>query len=363
MLSLPCSIKYNKTKTTKLNHYLSILYKDLVKSFKYIENLDINIDINNQSQYTTTSNIYFPHEIQQYIIQNIKQTIIYSAKINGINVILKISNCNNPGYSFENITISARLVFMIVYMLSLYSTKNCVKNLVITIFLTPFKKIFPLKQTDIIGPEHVNSGFSNIGCQETSNITIYREEEWIKVLIHELFHNLNLDFASKNIKKWISLLRSKFEIESEYNIYETYCETWARILNVAITSFFAAKTNNKSIFLSKFNMLIQKERLFSLKQANLILKRFKYPSEYREKSNVFCYYILTASLLNDYLEFFIWCDENNTNLLRFKSTDKSIKSFIELILIQVNSKEFNTNLKCISSYNMGNEKSLRMTIT
>ena len=30
----------------------------------------------------------------------------------------------------------------------------------------------------------------------------------------------------------------KFEIKSEYNIYETYCEIWARILNVAIKCFF-----------------------------------------------------------------------------------------------------------------------------
>ena len=51
--------------------------------------------------------------------------------------------------------------------------------------------------------------FSNIGCRETSEITIYREEEWIKVLIHELFHNLNLDFSSMDITEWSNMLSKK----------------------------------------------------------------------------------------------------------------------------------------------------------
>lgn len=372
-----CSIKYNKTETTKLNLYLSTFYKDLVESSQYIKKLKIDItdhsksmDIN-RSNLSKMSNKYFPTEILKYIIQYRKQKITYSTKINDKNIVLNILNFNMSGYNYHTITNYVDIILIIIHMLSQYSVKKCGKKLIITIFLTPFKRIFPQNKKDIIGPENVNGGFSNIGCLETSSITIYREEEWLKVLIHELFHNLNLDFATMNIDKWVPILLSKFEIKSEYNIYETYCETWARILNVAIKSFFfipiprtsyLQKIPTRTAFHSTFHKLMQKERLFSLKQANLILKRFKHPLEYLENSNVFCYYILTASLLNNYLEFFEWCNKNNTNLLKFKTTDKSVKLFIELILTEINSEKFKDNLKCVNAHIKGNEQSLRMTI-
>ena len=362
MSSIPCSIKYNKTEISKLNRYLSILYKDLVKSSKYVNSLDIDINVNNPNNPNKPkfmNNKYFPTDIQQYIVKNTTQVVIFSATINGKNVILKFSNCNMPEYNLIVLTKHAKIAFTMIYMLSLYSSKKCVKNLIINIYLTPLKKMFPLNKDDIIGTDHVNGGFSNIGCLETSKITIYREEEWLKVLIHELFHNFSLDFATMNIEKWVPLLQRKFEIKSDFAIYETYCETWGRILNVAINSFAPTKAK----FITNFNSLIKKERLYSLKQADLIIKRFNSPHAYREKSNVFCYYILTASLINNYLDFFLWCDENNTNLLKFKTTDKTVKSFIELLLTQVNSEEFTKSLKCVENYEKADKNSLRMTIT
>ena len=260
-------------------------------------------------------------------------------------------------YNRDILSKYAHLVFMIIYLLNLYSSKSCNKNLHINIYLTPCKKLFPSKKFDIIGVDHVNSGFSNIGCQETTNITIYREEEWIKVLIHELFHNLNLDFSLMDITKWSNMLSNKFEINCDFAIYETYCETWARILNVAIKSF----TLDKKEFIIDFKFLINKERIHSLLLASKILKRFKSSRDYIEDSNVFCYYILTASLMNNYLDFILWCDENNLNLLNFKKTEKSLKSFVDLILTEVDSDSFKKSLDCIRKYR-NDSKSLRMTV-
>ena len=42
---------------------------------------------------------------------------------------------------------------------------------------------------------HVNSGYTYT-CKENNEIVIYREEEWLKVLIHESFHAYGLDFSS-----------------------------------------------------------------------------------------------------------------------------------------------------------------------
>ena len=136
-------------------------------------------------------------------------------------------------------------------------------NLEVSIFLTPFKKKLPSNSRDTIGSNHVNTGLSSAGCNTTSRIVIYRNEEWFKVLIHELFHNLDLDFSTMNILKSARKSYSyKFEIKSEYNIYETYCEIWARILNVAIKSFL--KTDSREKFVGRFYLLINKEsRIFS----------------------------------------------------------------------------------------------------
>jgi hypothetical protein len=365
-----CSIKYNKTKKTKINNYLSILYKDLIQGSKYVNNLDININNSSFSGWEdtrvgraifgpSTSNEYLPDVIKKYIIDNSKEMVVFSTKINGKNINLKFSHYEEPVYTQQKLFQYARTVFIIIYLLTLYSPNQCSKNLSITVALSPFKRVLPLNKKDIINPINVNGGYSTIGCLEHSEITIYREEEWLKVLIHELFHNLNLDFANMDIKKWIPLLYSKFGIKSEYNIYETYCETWARILNIVIKSFVP----NKTKFISNFYLLMEREQLFSLKQADLILKRFEIPENYIEGTNVFCYYILTASLMNNYLAFFIWCAKNNINLFKFKTTKKAVQSFIDLILSQINSNDFNINLKCAAKFNKQSGNSLRMTIT
>ncbi len=352
-----CSIKYSMTKTSKLNKFLSTLHKNIDESCKYIKNLDINIDENDQTRDILISNKYFPYKIQDYIKNNTTQKNVYTTRINNKNIILKFVNCNMEEYNSDILFKYANLVFMIIYLLSLYSSKSCSQNLHINIYLTPCNKFFPSKKSDIIGVDHVNSGFSNIGCQETTNITIYREEEWIKVLIHELFHNLDLDFSSMDITKWSNMLSNKFEINCDFAIYETYCETWARILNVAIKSF----TLDKKEFIADFKFLIHRERIHSLLQASKILKRFKTSSEYIEDSNVFCYYILTASLMNNYLDFILWCQENNSNLLYFKKTEKSLKSFVDLILTETDSDSFKKSLDCIKQY-INDSNSLRMTI-
>ena len=116
---------------------------------------------------------------------------------------------------------------------------------------------------------------------------------------------------------------------------KTYCEVWARILNVALISFLDLIDTNsitKQKFFKKFNSLIKIEQNFSLIQANKVFKILEKNKIYREKTNGFCYYILTAALMNDYTDFLKWCYSNNLNLLKFKNTTKNIDSFVNLIL-------------------------------
>ena len=353
---LDCDIKYNKKELSTLSGFLSTIHKNLIKSSESIDKLTINSDTFDDKREVLIKTDYFPDRIQEYIKTTPNDKYRYSANINNKNIILNIHNFM-PKYTAKLLSQYAKTVFIIIHLLSLYTSQSCSKNLYISIYLTPFKRYFP-PDREIIGVENVNGGFSNIGCLETTRIIVYREEEWLKVLIHELFHNLNLDFSEMDITRWSNMMIRKFDIKSDFAISETYCEIWARILNVILKSFHREKNS----FITNFNRLIKRERIHSLRQAGLILSRFKNPSEYRENSNVFCYYILTAALMNDYINYISWCDTNNNKIFNFKKTEKNVKSFVELLLSESNSDLFKKSLECIGKINTGNERSLCMTI-
>ena len=123
----------------------------------------------------------------------------YKVNINNKNIIINFytnKHSSNPEYR------DLYKIFIMLYLLTLYSSKKCSKSLTIDIYFTPFKRSLPKNASDIIGPININGGFTYGGCMSSNKITVYREEEWFKVLIHELFHNLDLDFAEMNIDKW-----------------------------------------------------------------------------------------------------------------------------------------------------------------
>jgi hypothetical protein len=68
----------------------------------------------------------------------------------------------------------------------------------ITFYLTDIKKILPPDDLPkVITEEFANSGFTFV--REPSDIHIFRKEESLKVLIHELIHASKLDFNNSNL--------------------------------------------------------------------------------------------------------------------------------------------------------------------
>jgi hypothetical protein len=100
----------------------------------------------------------------------------------------------------------------------------------------------------IIGASHVNGGLSDI-CEPDGQIIVYRKEEWFKVFIHETMHNYGLDFAVlDNILRSNKKLQSIFSVQTDIKIFESYCETWARIMNVFFESYFEINRQSRSLF-------------------------------------------------------------------------------------------------------------------
>jgi hypothetical protein len=82
-------------------------------------------------------------------------------------------------------------------------------------------------------------------CQTDANIIVYRKEEWFKVFIHETMHNYGIDFSLLNITNANKRLQNIFSIKKDVKIYESYCEIWARIMNVFFETYFDINTNKK----------------------------------------------------------------------------------------------------------------------
>ena len=192
-------------------------------------------------------------------------------------------------------------------------------------------------------------------------------------------HNYGLDFSTLNITNANIRLQKIFTIQKDIKIYESYCEVWARIVNIIFESYFEINahnkfssrttrknfinklhtmhnTNNTSIkishskrdkFLNCFYDYLQHESIFSLFQCIKILNYMGLDYNiisnctdvnyitvkklYKEETNVFAYYIIVAILLANFNSFVLWCIDNNTNLFHFKKSEKNIDSFISFI--------------------------------
>jgi hypothetical protein len=286
-------------------------------------------------------------------------------------------------------------IYILLNLLSKFSNAECGKNLECLIYLTPFKRKLPIfsknettskvyhyydapeneidsdsdnmygagiETGSVIGASHVNGGLSN-------------------VLIHETMHNYGLDFSTLDITMANKKLHSIFSVQTDIKIFESYCETWARVMNVFFESYFELNrhsrilftplttrkkfvnnvhkqhvvslknrntvTDKKERFLNIFYDNIQHESVFSIFQCVKILnfmgldyniisncndENYTIVNKlYKEQTNVFAYYVIVSILLGNFNNFILWCIDNNTNLFNFKKENASVDSFVMFI--------------------------------
>jgi hypothetical protein len=362
--------------------------------------------------------IYVPSKIAEYIKENARYLIEYNCDLgNGKTVKVKFILFDSCRYELNNIRKKGATYFkhcvLKIYIwlkvLSKYSDIECGKNLECFFYFTPFKRKLPSDSDSespsnmyhysepvgggdggVIGASHVNGGLSNI-CQADGHIIVYRKEEWFKVFIHETMHNYGLDFAVlDDILMSNKKLQSIFSVQTDIKIFESYCETWARVMNVFFESYFEVNRQSRSLFtpmstrkkiinnihknhkqhfvsvsasvsvknktgfkdkkerfLNIFYDNIQHEAVFSIFQCVKILNYMGLDYNiistctdanyiivkklYKEQTNVFAYYVIVAILIANFNNFILWCIDNNTNLFNFKKEPASVDDFIAFI--------------------------------
>lgn len=351
----------------------SIIHEILLEFFKILENgedffrnekqcFDFKIkEIKEKTQipfsYLLNNNLYVPKEIKDYIIKEATYVIDFHCPFEGrnskINIVVFEKEITKE--FLEKMKFYALKIYLWVYLLDKYAIKKCGNNLELFLYLTPFKKELPYSVQDIIGPYHVNTGVSDV-CQHSGEIIVYRKEEWFKVFIHETMHNLGLDFSmidNSNIK---NKLRKVFTVQTDIKLFESYCEMWARLMNTIMEAYFFVKSERfkkiekkETFFIEKFYEAIKNEIIFSFYQALKVLEfmgldyqtitninDINYSiskSLYKENSNVFAYYVITAILLLHVNDFLLWCYDNNENIINFKKTinNSNGESFVDFI--------------------------------
>ena len=151
---------------------------------------------------------------------------------------------------------------------------------------------------------NVNSG-SNYYTNTESEICIFRREECIKIIFHEILHGLRCSDLGidKNIDE---RLCQKYNIDSkDILVDESYTEIWAKILNCR----FISSLTNSSTKYQHFCTMLAIEREFSLYQASKIREFIKLTKDKNidKNTNVTAYYLVVGEIFNNLESFLNAC--------------------------------------------------------
>jgi hypothetical protein len=274
---------------------------------------DINVLPENKNQRLVLKSLYqntfAPLNCIIWVEQNINNIAVY--KLNKYTTIYIISDGEFTHQQH---------IFNIVKWISRYSKP---KKLDLFIFLTPFKKIIKHKG-QVLTRNEINSGV----CYKYYGwIQIFRSEELLKVLIHELLHYYNLDC---NTTDWIDDILP----------IETQC--FPLLLNESITESMAIILHTyyySEIMKQDFKTLLHKEIAYSKEMHDKILnhnnvKTFNDLFNVCHYTNVIPYYIIKFVLLEDI-----------DDALKYLFNKKKIKKYIIKKLIIYFNNNINYEIK------------------
>jgi hypothetical protein len=251
-----------------------------------------------------------------------------------------------------------------------YANDNCSMTLNVYIFLTEKEKKM-VEGDSVIEPENANTAFT-YSCKKNNEICVFRKEECFKVFIHETFHSFGLDFSSMSQILANTIINSRYKIinkDVDFKIYESYCETWAQVINILFILYtydkLEAKPENFEQWKNRCELYLTYENLWSVFQANKIMNHYGIYENllsnsefaYEEKNtSPFSYYILKSYLINSIDYFILWSDTNNHNTIFFNNTRKNMENFSHIICESSRNMIHNTLLQECQTFVLKNGK-------
>jgi len=276
-------------------------------------------------------------------------------------------------------------IYLWLHIANKQKPPTCSQQLNIYIYFTELFKVLPEKKGEHIGEKHANTAFTT-SCAPSTNIHVYREEEWFKVFIHESFHCLGFDFShsqvlSESAKKQVLNI---FPVISDVNLFETYCETFAEIINVIMFVYLQNGNENLEKKIHKIERYMMYEHIFTCFQCAKVLHFYKisyedlYKKDYKsqqlrtqydEDTNVLAYYVIKSIYMTHLPAFFQWFSIDNQNSFVFKETQENINAYCNIIQLYHSDPSFLKVIGDMESWLSAHEgedtletKTLRMTV-
>jgi hypothetical protein len=372
LLNIISTIDYKNINNIKISKiiFLNNLYKklslilnnpDFNNSIKEINILKINTipQIKNNKFTSDSINKDIEKIKYVYLIQFDNNKIYYYCKNN-----IK-SKKNNKNKILENIN---NICKVIKSLKILFKREN--EEQIVHFYMTNKKKQFPKNKSTILGPNESNSGVTFSNFVESGEITIYRSEEYLKVLIHELIHSNFIDKELIFINK---------VLEKEFNEY--FCTNYTILLNEAFTETMATILNLFYIHISmklnkkeldnmfnnefKYSIYIYSKILnyYNIQNINQIFKkdRGKCILNFPQQTNIIAYYVFKPLLLFNIVEF---TDLYQKYLVNYKIKNEFVNKFAKLIINNISNLDKLLISKNILDKNESSNKnnSLRMTL-
>ena len=292
---------------------------------------------------------YMAPAISEYIKTNDFQHYSTQYQIGNMQVNLNL-------YSVKRIDVTKYLYFikLVLWMCVKSATKQH-DAIDIKIILTTINKTYPSVPVE---PASINSGQTDPNKNE---IIIFRKEEWLKVLIHECFHLFCLDFCDIQFNA-VPIFKKMFHVNGEFLIFESFTELWARTVNISIVSYHTKDKITYEEYEQLMKINLQVERIYCIAQMNHVLNKMGYTYEdlihfkkpvLQEKTNFFCYYVLTSVLFYYYDDTMKWFIKNDSLVQFSKSKVHHFFHFIKQIhntpqllhfIKKINKPLFNCNM-------------------
>jgi len=328
---------------------INLLFNKLDKYYKKIKLKNYNYNFTIIKNIDLIETKFIPSKIRMYIKKkiNYKYTILYEFK----NILIKLyyysKNEIHNNNKFD--IILKRIIFMMLI-------SNKFINIDIHIYDTPFKKKFNCNHSHKCG--NLDHNNVNSGLNYGDTIIIFRNEEYLKLLLHELIHALDIDNKYETLKDNKKILEV-FNINSHnLLINESYVETWAIILNV-----YCKLKESNNISLEKFKLNLNKELVHSLHQCSKLCLYYNIDDfnkiyinnpktvYYNDNVNTFSYHIVkTINLynINNFLKNL--CDKEYV-----LKSEYNYKLYIQFILKYNKSlnNKINLIIKKIKNNNLG----------
>jgi hypothetical protein len=175
------------------------------------------------------------------------------------------------------------------------------------IIMNPLKRFMPSKKEEVIDAVNINGGYTYIN---KNNIYIIREEDYEKVIIHELLHHNTLihqqDWEAQNIKR----LKEHFKIDKNMLLIpnEAIIETFACILNTVYHSIETGTSFNENLKRDQEHSVILAKKILDKQNGEL----------WNEKTHSYCYIVFKTIFyvyFNDFLKIYKY--KNDTGMTDF----------------------------------------------